>query len=214
MILDLHRQGLSVSAISRQLGIDRKTVRCYIARGLEPPKYKPRVPQPGIIDPFRPYLAERITSFPALTARRLWRELKDRGYRGGYTVLKEAVRELRPPRSPAFEVRFETAPGEQAQVDLAYFEVVFTDEPGVKRIVWLFSMVLGFSRLIWCRFVMHQHLQTVLRCHIAALEALGGAPREILYDRMKTAATGSAANALVVTNRGPAVPSRHERLPP
>lgn len=134
MILDLHRQGLSVSAISRQLGIDRKTVRCYIARGLEPPKYKPRVPRPGFIDPFRPYLAERLTSFPALTARRLWRELKDRGYRGGYTVLKEAVRELRPPRTPAFEVRFETAPGEQAQVDLAHFEVVFTDEPGVKRI--------------------------------------------------------------------------------
>jgi hypothetical protein len=76
MILDLHRQGLSVSAISRQLGIDRKTVRCYVARGLEPPKYKPRAPQPGIIDPFRPYLAGRITSFPALTARRLWRELK------------------------------------------------------------------------------------------------------------------------------------------
>jgi transposase len=63
MILDLHRQGLSVSAISRQLGIDRKTVRRYVARGLEPPKYKPRVPQPGVIDPFRSYLAERITSF-------------------------------------------------------------------------------------------------------------------------------------------------------
>src|SRR5271170_8228599 len=59
MILDLHRQGLSVSAIARQLGVDRKTVRRYVARGLEPPKYKPRVPQPGVIDPFRSYLAER-----------------------------------------------------------------------------------------------------------------------------------------------------------
>jgi transposase len=168
MILDLHRQGLSVSAISRQLGIDRKTVRRYIARGLEPPKYKPRVSQARVIDPFRPYLSERITSFPALTARRLWRELKDRGYRGGYTVLKEAVRELRPPRTPAFEVRFETAPGEQAQVDLAHFEVVFTDEPGVKRIVWLFSMVLGFSRLIWCRFVI-SCTRISRRCYAAIL---------------------------------------------
>jgi transposase len=214
MILDLHRQGLSVSAISRQLGIDRKTVRRYVARGLEPPKYKPRVPQPGVIDPFRSYLAERITSFPALTARRLWRELKDRGYRGGYTILKEAVRELRPPRTPAFEVRFETAPGEQAQVDLAHFEVVFTDEPGVKRIVWLFSMVLGFSRLIWCRFVIHQDLQTVLRCHIAALEALGGAPREILYDRMKTAVVGEDADGLVVYNRGLIELARHYGFQP
>jgi transposase len=85
---------------------------------------KPREPQPGVIDPFRPYLAERIMSFPALTARRLWRELKDRGYPGGYTVLKEAVRELRPPRTPA-----------RGPFHLDHFEVVFTDEPGVKPIV-------------------------------------------------------------------------------
>ena len=46
MILELHRQGLTVSAIARQLGIDRKTVRKYIARGLEPPTYGPRPPRP------------------------------------------------------------------------------------------------------------------------------------------------------------------------
>lgn len=39
MILDLHRQGLSVSAIARQAGIDRKTVHKYIERGLEAPVY-------------------------------------------------------------------------------------------------------------------------------------------------------------------------------
>src|SRR3984957_6763330 len=56
MILDLHRQGLSVSAIARQLGVDRKTVRTYIAKGLEPPAYKKRAPAPAIVDPFEPYL--------------------------------------------------------------------------------------------------------------------------------------------------------------
>jgi transposase len=70
------------------------------------------------------------------------------------------------------------------------FEVEFTDEPGVRRIVWLFSMVLGYSRLIRARFVVHQDLQSVLRCHITALAAIGGAPRTILYDRMKTAVVG------------------------
>jgi transposase len=84
-------------------------------------------------------------------------------------------------------LRFETPPGEQAQVDFARFEVEFTDEPGVRRIVWLFSMVLGYSRLIWVRFALHQDLQSVLRCHIVAFAAIGGAPRAILYDRMKTA---------------------------
>ena len=124
---------------------------------------------------------------------RLWRELRERGYAGGYTAVKRAVRDIRPDPVTPFEVRFETPPGEQAQVDLARFEVEFTDEPGVTRIVWLFSMVLGYSRLIWARFVVHQDLQSVLRCHIAALEAIGGVPREILYDRMKTAVIGEDA---------------------
>ena len=53
-------------------------------------------------------------------------------------------------------MRFETPLGEQAQVDLARFEVEFTDEPGATRIVCLFSMVLGYSRLIWALFIIHQ----------------------------------------------------------
>jgi transposase len=209
MILDLHRQGLSVSAIARRLGIDRKTVRIYIAKGLEPPAYKPRAPRPRVIDPFAPYLRQRLAAFPTLSGRRLWRELKERGYKGGYTAVTDFLRELRPPQSNGFEVRFETPPGKQAQVDFAQFDVEFADEPGVRRVVWLFSMVLGFSRLIWARFVVHQDLQSVLRCHIAALEAIGGTPSEILYDRMKTAVIGENADGLVIYNRALLDLARH-----
>ncbi len=100
MILDLHRQGLSVSAIALQLGIDRKTVRKYLARGLEVPVYGPRQPRPRRIDPFVSYLRERVEAWPGLTGRRLWRELKERGYRGGYTAVTDALRDLRPPAAP------------------------------------------------------------------------------------------------------------------
>jgi transposase len=124
-------------------------------------------------------------------------------------VVKRAVRGIRPEPPKPFEVRFETPPGEQAQVDLARFEVRFLDEPGAKRIVWLFSLVLGQPRLIWARFVVHQDLETVLRCHIAALEAIGGAPREILYDRMKTAVVGEDPDGLVVYNRSLLDLARH-----
>jgi transposase len=72
MILELHRQGLSVSAIARQLGIDRKTVRVHIAKGLEAPSYKTRPPRPRLIDS-APYLRERIAAFPTLTGRVLKR---------------------------------------------------------------------------------------------------------------------------------------------
>src|SRR5205814_1129851 len=75
------------------------------------------------------------------------------------------------------------------------------DEPSVTRIVWLFSLVLGYSRLIWARFVAHQDLQTMLRCHMAAFAALGGVPRQVLYDRMKTAVIGEDDQAHIVYNR-------------
>ena len=101
-----------------------------------------------------------------------------------------------------------------AQVDLARFEVEFTDEPGITRIVWLFSMVLGYSRLIWARFVIHQDLQSVLRCHIAAFEAIGGVPREILYDRMKTAVIGEDPDGLVIYNRALLDLARHYGFQP
>ncbi len=209
MILDLHRQGLSPTAIARRLGIDRKTVRKYIARGLEPPSYRKVPRRPRGTDAFMAYLRERLAAYPALTAVRLLRELRERGFVGGYSAVKREVQEIRPDQPQRFEVRFETPPGEQAQVDLARFEVAFTDEPGVSRVVWLFSMVLGFSRLIWGEFVVHQDLQSVLRCHVAALTAIGGAPREILYDRMKTAVIGEDADGLVIYNRGLVDLARH-----
>src|SRR5215211_3368871 len=214
MILELHRQGLTVSAIARQLGLDRKTVAKYIARGLEPPAYGPRPPRSRATDPFVPYLRERLSAYPGLTAVRLWRELKERGFTGAYTAVKRAVALIRPAAPLPVEVRFETPPGEQAQVDLARFEVAFTDEPGITRIVWLFSLVLGHSRLIWARFVVHQDLQTILRCHIAALEAIGGAPGEILYDRMKTAVIGEDTHGLVIYNRALLDLARHYGFQP
>jgi transposase len=209
MILDLHRQGLSVSEIARQSGLDRKTVRRYIERGLEPPTYGPRKPRARLLDPFTGYLRERVNAYPGLTGARLLREARERGYQGGYTAVTDFLRDVRPVPDPHFEVRFETPPGEQAQVDFAQFHVVFADEPDMPRIVWLFSMVLGHSRLIWARFVVHQDLATVLRCHAAAFEALGGAPREILYDRMKTAVLGERNHDDIIYNRALIDLARH-----
>lgn len=188
-ILDLHREGLSISAIAERTGKDRKTVRKYLRRGLAVPSYKPREPRPRVMDPYLCFVKERVAAFPELTASRLLREIRELGYAGGRTALADVVREVRP-RLPTFELRFETPPGRQAQVDFAHFEVEFDDVPGKRHIVWLFSLVLGHSRYLWARYVLHQDLVSVLRCHMAAFEHLGGVPGEILYDRMKTAVLG------------------------
>ena len=81
------------------------------------------------------------------------REIRELGYRGGYSQLTAYLREIRPPLDRGFEHRFETAPGEQAQVDFALFKTVFTDEPGRICVVWLFSLVLGYSRFLTGQFV-------------------------------------------------------------
>ena len=96
MILDLHRQGLSVSAIARRVGTDRKTVRKYIERGLEPPIYQTRQPRPAKVTPFHPYLRERMAAYPDLTGSRLHREIRDLGNAGGYTAVKDFLRDIRP----------------------------------------------------------------------------------------------------------------------
>jgi len=97
MILDLHRQGLSITAIARRTGRDPKTVRKYIERELEPLAYGPRqVGRPSKLAPYLDYLRERVATFPDLSAVRLTRELRERGYKGAYTAVKRFVAAIRP----------------------------------------------------------------------------------------------------------------------
>src|SRR3954453_5577255 len=200
LIHDLKRQGLTVSAIARKVGLDRKTVRRHLERGMGPPAYGPRPPRPRQLAPFEAYLRERVAAWPELTGTRLLREIRELGCRGCYSVLTDFLRQARPSKPKPFKRRFETAPGRQGQVDFAQFRTEFADEPGVERVLWLFTMVLGHSRWLWGRFCATQDLQTVLRCHIDAFAAMGGAPSELLYDRMRTAVIGESAEGIVAYN--------------
>jgi transposase len=207
---------MSITAIARRTGRDPKTVRKYIERGVEVPVYGPRsAGRPSKLAAYLDFLRERITAFPELSAARLTREIRELGYTGAYTAVKRYLAAIRPQNGPKpYEVRFETPPGVQAQVDFARFVVDFADDPGSSRIVWLFSLVLGYSRLIFARYVQHQDLQTLLRCHIQAFAALGGVPIEILYDRMKTAVTGEDGDGHVVYNPSLLALARHYRFQP
>ena len=149
MLQELKREGLSISAIARRTGMDRKMVRKHPDRGLAAPAYSPREPRPRLLEPYEGYLADKIGNCPDLSGRRLFREIRELGYEGGYTAVTDCLRAVRPDAAPKFERRFETRPGEQAQADFAEFKTEFADEPGVVRKVHLFSFVLGCSR--WLR---------------------------------------------------------------
>src|SRR6266436_1241195 len=107
---------MSIQAISKLTGWDRKTIRKYIQAAGLAPEYGPRSAPPSKLDGFKPYLEERLRA-GVWNARVLLRELRERNYAGSYTILTDW---LRPQRSATRVVavrRFETAPGKQAQVD-------------------------------------------------------------------------------------------------
>ena len=213
-IHDLKRQGLSIMAISRHTGHDPKTVRKYLKSGLDVPVYGPRPPRGSLLDPYKDYIKSKVEAFPGLSATRLFREAHVMGYTGGFGTVKIFIRSVRPTLLPAFEHRFETAPGKQAQVDFAYFQTTFTNEPEQVRVVWLFSIVLGHSRYLFARFVCRQTLDAVVRYHMAAFADFGGVPEEILYDRMKTAVIGEDEFGQVIYNETLLDLSRHYGFSP
>lgn len=81
-ILELHRQGLSISAIAARLNMDRKTVRKYIKNGVQAPRYGPRAPRPCVVDSFVHYVTERVREYPELSIERVFREVQAMGYVG------------------------------------------------------------------------------------------------------------------------------------
>lgn len=181
-IMRLHAAGLSIREIARRTGFARNTVRKYLRKPALP-RYGPRARRPSKLDPFKPYLEQRMAA-GVFNANRLLHELRALGYTGGVTILKDYLKPHRPPRRPQAVVRFEPAPGEQAQVD--WGEFAYTDAQGRRRKVYGFVMVLSYSRAIYVEFVEQQDLSTLLRCHLHAFAALGGVPKTILYDNMKT----------------------------
>ena len=100
MLQELKREGLSISAIARRTGLDRKTVRKLLDRGLTAPAYSPLEPRPRLLEPYEGYLADKIGNCPDLSGRRLFREIRERGYEGGYTAVTAHLRAIRPDAAP------------------------------------------------------------------------------------------------------------------
>src|SRR5690606_21099325 len=118
----------------------------------EPPRYKARPPVPKKLDPYKATIRKRLEDYPALSAVRLLEEIRAAGYTGGYSQLRDYVRQVRPrpPEEPV--VRFETPPARQAQVDFAEFRL-----PWGKRYALL--VVLGYSRHMWVGFYVKAGLE-------------------------------------------------------
>lgn len=181
----LRERGLSKREIGRELDLDIKTVRKWLRQKWEPQR------RPGrgrALDRWEIFLRGRAPEV-GFNAAVLYRELKAQGYEGSYPSL---VRYLRPWRQEhrseeSSTVRFETAPGEQAQVDWGSAWVWL----GQQRVrVHVFTMVLGYSRRIFARGYSREGLDSLLEGHVHAFEHFGGRTQTILYDNPRTIVLG------------------------
>ena len=187
-IQELKREGLSISDISGMTGFNRRTVRKYLSGSTEPvPTYGPRPTRPTKLDAFKSYLDQRLES-GVWNATVLLREIKEQGYTGGYNILKDYLRPLRKAARVAAVRRFETPPGQQAQVDWGDIGDIAIE--GVRHRLSAFVLTLGCSRAQFAGISTDQTLSTLLAMHEKAFSELGGVPKEILYDNMKTVVLG------------------------
>jgi transposase len=183
-IVAAHHRGVSIKEIARQTGISRNTVRNAI-RAEHAPKYE-RAPIPGKLDPYKEYLIARLTEFPRLSVEKLFVEISAQGYSGGKTILADFTRPYRQARHRNSDIRFETPPGKQAQVDWA--ELGIHEVGGRRMRLSLFLMVLGYSRMMYAELVTDETQATFLACHEHAFAFFGGMTEEILYDNAKVVA--------------------------
>jgi len=187
--------GESISAIARLLELDRKTVRrCLKAKAWRP--YRRPVRADTLLAAHEDWLRERATKV-RYSARILYQELKaDRGFRGSYETVKRFVAPLRElaDSEALTQTRFETAPGQQSQIDWGQVRVAFRHGPASLRI---FVLTLGFSRRGFYWGYPDERLNQFLEAHERAFAHFGGLTAEHLYDRPRTVCYPDASGRVV-----------------
>lgn len=180
----LSRQGMSIRAIARELGISRNTVRKYL-RGEAVKAPERRGPgRPRKLEPYEDWIRRRVEGAAPirLPSTVLHREVAAMGFDGTSRTVQRFVASLYPAPEPEPVVRFETAPGHQAQMDWGEYRLG-------KQKVYAFVGVLGYSRWLYLEYVDSMRSEVLLDCHRHMFRSFGGVPREVLYDNMKTVVT-------------------------
>jgi transposase len=137
-----------------------------------------------VLEAYKPFIGQILQSYPRLTSTRIYDMLCERGYAGSIRSLRRYVTAVRPaPRSEVF-VRTETLPGEQAQVD--WGQVGSLQVKGGVRTLWVFVMVLAYSRAIWAELVLDLSVHSLVRSLVRAAQYFGGVTRQWLFDNPKT----------------------------
>lgn len=174
-------EGLSAAQIARELAMDPRTVVKWLAR--ERFSQRKAAPRSSKLDPFKTEIARLLESHPFTAAQVLMR-IREQGFAGGYSIVKDYVRGIRPSKRPAY-LTLAFAPGECAQVDWGSYGSVTVGN--TQRRLSFFVMVLCYSRMLYVEFTVSQSLEHFLACHQNAFHFLGCVPKKIMVDNLKSA---------------------------
>jgi len=197
MIREKAQKGKSAYAIGKELGISKNTAKKYMSQPKAEHGLKGRT-RPSKLDPFKPKINEMMGNgiFNCVV---ILERLKDMGYTGGITIIKDYVNPFRPARNAPAVRRYETLPGKQAQMDWGITHYI--DEMGIIHKTPAFIMILSNPRTKYVEFTKRCDLYTLLRCMVNAFEYYGGVPEVVLTDRMKTVINGSEAGKPIWNSR-------------
>jgi len=173
------KKNLKASQIAAELHLDIKTVEKWMDRETFQPRQSAR--RSSKLDAFKKQVISLLDRHP-YSAQQILQQLQQQGYAGGYTILKDYVRLVRPVRKPAY-LMLEFAAGECAQVDWGQYGSVAVGS--TRRRLSFFLMVLCYSRMLYVEFTLSEAMDHFLTCHRHALEFLGGVPQKIMIDNLK-----------------------------
>jgi len=193
----LHSMGWSIRRISHELGISRGRVRRWVVSNSV---LRDTIPQCGIrqkqqhaskLDPHKSYIGDLLERYSDITGQRVYEHLKDKGFEGGVTIVRDYLRSIRQVGSKTPVTLVETDPGQRAAHDWSDYRIQFTsNKPGELSAVTFFSYILGYSRRQYISVVDDKKQPTLFRELIAAFIYLDGVPREIKSDNQKACVDG------------------------
>ena len=187
-IIIMHNEGKSIHELTRQFQIGRNTVRRILRahadrRDSGHDVLTKKLKRASKLDDFEADIKKLLDKFPGITGLRIYEELKDAGYTGGISILRERLTKLRVQRKEPV-IRFETEPGQMGEMDWSPYKIAFARTG--KKEVQCFSYILGFSRRQYIDFTLRHDFYSLIRRHQDAFQYFGGVPMECLYDNEKT----------------------------
>jgi transposase len=181
-VKELLERGMSQTDIAEMLGMHRHSVRVLSER--EKNHVQHRSKKGSKLDPYKDYLLKRIQEDYVFNCEKLIIEIKQKGYSGGSTILKEFVQPYRKAFKESHTRRYETEPGEQMQVD--WKEAGHYQIDGEAIPLMIFVATLSYSRMSYACFAERQDREHLLYCLTNAFEYFGGVTEKVMFDNMKT----------------------------